>query len=132
LLPPSTLLTYAGRILLASLFVLGGINKVLNYVPTLAMMNDAGLPFAQLLLPLTIGLELGGGVIVALGRKLAAPVALLLAAYTLVVNIVFHPFWALTGAASASQLSLFFKNISIIGGLLLVAAMTASQNCRDR
>jgi putative oxidoreductase len=127
-----TLLLPLGRILLASLFILGGINKIMNYALTLAMMSEAGLPFAQLLLPLTIALELGGGIIVAIGRRFAAPVALLLAGYTLAVNLVFHAFWALNGTESAIQLSLFFKNLSIIGGLLFVAGVTLAQSADNR
>jgi putative oxidoreductase len=111
-----------GRILLASLFILGGINKVLNYAPTLQFMQKAGLEPSALLLPLTIILELGGGLLVAFGRKGASFAALTLAIFTLATNIFFHDFWNMTGEAAQLQLSLFFKNLSIAGGLLFVAA----------
>ena len=56
------------RVLLASLFILGGVNKILNYSETLAMMQAANIPITNLLLPATILLELGGGLVVASGR----------------------------------------------------------------
>ena len=115
------------RVLLASLFILGGVNKILNYSETLAMMQAANMPITGLLLPATILLELGGGLVVALGRFRHGVVALALACYTLLVNLVFHAFWALPEPESAMQLSLFFKNISIVGGLLLVAAIARSR-----
>jgi uncharacterized membrane protein YphA (DoxX/SURF4 family) len=72
-----------GRVLLASLFILGGINKVMTFAPTAARMGDVGLEPASILLPLTIVLELAGGLALAVGRKGAVPAALVLAIFTL-------------------------------------------------
>ena len=115
------------RILLALLFILGGVNKILNYNETLAIMQAANIPITNLLLPATILLELGGGLVMASGRFGHGIVALALAGYTLLVNLVFHAFWALPEPERAMQVSLFFKNISIVGGLLLVAAIAWSR-----
>lgn len=111
-----------GRVLLSSLFILGGINKIINFGATAESMTQVGLPFASLLLPLVIVLELGGGLVVALGKKGVFPVATALALFTLATNLVFHDFWAVTGREAELQLSLFFKNVAIAGGLLFVAA----------
>jgi putative oxidoreductase len=113
-----------GRLLLASLFILGGLNKLMNYQDTLAMMRGAGVEPAALLLPLTILLELGGGLLVALGRWFVAPVAIILAVFTIATNIFFHAFWLMDGTEAMLQLSLFFKNIAIAGGLLYVAGIS--------
>jgi len=117
-----SIILHAGRVLLASLFVLGGINKILNFGATAESMTQVGFPFASLLLPVVIALELGGGLIVALGKKGVFPAATALALFTLAANLAFHDFWAVTGREAELQLSLFFKNIAIAGGLLFVAA----------
>jgi putative oxidoreductase len=122
---PSSLLIHLGRIVLASLFILGGLNKIMNYDATLAMIRGAGLEPAAVLLPPTILLELGGGLLLAFGRRFAALTALALAGFTIATNIVFHRFWVMSGPEAALQLSLFFKNISIAGGLLFVAGISA-------
>ncbi len=113
-----------GRLGLLSLFVLGGLNKLLNYSATLASMAAVGLPLAEWLLPLTILLELGGGIIVAVGhRRWAAPLALVLAGFTLLVNVVYHNFWGFEDPLRQQlELSLFFKNVAIAGGLVFLAA----------
>ncbi|MEM7702766.1 MAG: DoxX family protein [Pseudomonadota bacterium] len=116
-----SIILHAGRVLLASLFILGGINKILNFSATAESMTQVGLPFASLLLPMVVALELGGGLIVAFGKKGVFPVATALALFTLATNLVFHDFWAVTGREAELQLSLFFKNIAIAGGLLFVA-----------
>ncbi|MEL6921898.1 MAG: hypothetical protein AAFO77_12930, partial [Pseudomonadota bacterium] len=51
-----------------------------------------------------------------------------LAAFTIATNLVFHDFWNMTGDIAAMELSLFFKNVSIAGALLLVAG----SKLRDR
>jgi putative oxidoreductase len=128
--PFTSIALWTGRILVASLFILGGINKIGSYSETLQRMTESGLPLPDILLPLTILLELGGGLIVASGRFHSGLVALLLAGYTLVVNLVFHPFWALAGQQQAIELSLFFKNISVIGGLMVIAAIDLKKAAR--
>lgn len=118
----------AGRLGLASLFILGGVNKLAHYGQFVDRMELAGLPFAQGLLPIVILLELGGGLLVAFGRSFAAQAAFALAAFTIATNLVFHDFWNMTGDRAALEISLFFKNVSIAGALLLVAG----SKLRDR
>jgi putative oxidoreductase len=112
----------AGRVVLASLFILAGINKMLNYAQTLQTMDQAGLSASQFLLPLVIALEFAGGCIVALGHRFLPIAAVSLALFTLATNLVFHRFWAISGPEGALELSLFFKNIAIVGALLYVGA----------
>lgn len=114
----------AGRVALASLFLLGGASKLASFGETAARMAEAGLVPATPLLCATIALEIVGGGAVALGRRFALPACLALAAFTLATNAVFHDFWSYEGERRALELSLFFKNLSIAGGLLYVAGMS--------
>jgi putative oxidoreductase len=114
-------LRHAGRVWLASLFLLAGLNKILNPEATLAMMADAGLAPGALLLPAVIALELGAGALVAAGWRFVVPAALALAVFTLATNVFFHAFWTLDGEMRALQLSLFFKNVAVAGALVYVA-----------
>lgn len=113
-----------GRCLLASLFLLGGLNKIWNYSETIGHMTDAGLPLASFLLPLVILLELGAGVLVAFAGPFHRLAALALAGFTLLTNLVFHDFWTMQGEIRALELSLFFKNVSIAGALIVVASLS--------
>ncbi len=117
-----------GSLLLGSLFVLGGINKVISYNETLARMQQVGLSPSELLLPATIALELVGGLIVVSGYRRgliwAAPS---LAVFTLATNVFFHRFWDFDGVVRQLELSLFFKNISISGGLILLVALALAE-----
>jgi putative oxidoreductase len=114
-----------GRVILASLFLLAALNKILNPQMMMAMMREGGLPLIPMLFPATIALEGIGGALVARGGRLAVPAALVLAVFTLATNALFHQFWSLTGHEAALEVSLFFKNVSIAGGLIYVAAMEA-------
>jgi putative oxidoreductase len=120
----SPFLINLGRIALASLFMLGGLNKLFNYSATLQTMREQELAFAAFLLPFVIGLELCGGALLVLGRWLVPITALALAGFTLATNFVFHDFWTMEGERATLELSLFFKNISIVGGLMLLASMS--------
>jgi len=118
-------MTTAGRLLLASLFLFAGVLKLTSYSRTLASMAAVGLEPVSLLLPATIALELGGGLLVAIGRRGAAPAAFVLAVFTLATNYYFHDFWTMTGETARLQGSLFLKNVSVAGGLLFVAGVLA-------
>ena len=114
-----------GRVALASLFVLGGINKLINYGATLDAMSRVGLPAVEWLLPMVIFLELIGGAVVAAGTRYSTIAALALAAFAIATNFVFHDFWNMPEERAATELSLFFKNLSIAGGLMFLAGTQA-------
>ena len=64
---------------------------------------------------------------VAFGARLALFAALALAMFTLSTNLVFHDFWNFNGQQAAVELALFFKNVSIAGGLIFVAATLSAR-----
>lgn len=111
-----------GRWTLASLFILGGINKMMAFSETALRMEGVGIAPAIILLPMTIALEVGGGVLPASGSRFASFAGFALAAFTLATNLFFHRFWSVDAALAPVELSLFFKNVAIIGGLLFVSA----------
>ena len=53
--------------------------------------------------------------------------ALVLAGFTLSTNFIFHDFWTMDGDRAALELSLFFKNVSIAGGLVLLGGMSGKK-----
>jgi|SRR6218665_377471 len=117
----SPLLSLAGRLLLALMFVLAGPGKLTNAAGTAAFMGSAGLP-ASAPLAMAVGLfELIAGLAIAVGFQ-ARWAALALAGFTLVASFFFHAFWALPAEQQMMQQLLFMKNIAVAGGLLLLAA----------
>lgn len=116
----------AGRILLALLFVLSGIQKFAAWSQTAAFMEAQGVPAAPLFLALAALIEIGGALAIMTGT-FTRPAALLLFLYLIPVTLVFHNFWALEGAERQVQLVNFLKNLSIMGGLLLVVGYGAGR-----
>jgi len=106
-----------GRILLALIFVLAGINKISGYAGTQGYMESMGVP--GILLPLVIGLELVGGLALMLGWH-ARLTAFLLAGFTLLATLIFH-----SNLSDHTQFLFFLKNLSITGGLLVVFSFGA-------
>ena len=114
-----------GRILVAAVFVLSGINKMGNFAGTAAFMSSAGLPMAELLLVPTIAIEIICGLMLVFGwqTRFAALVLLL---FMIPVTAVFHNPWAAADAAMAQQQMIhFLKNLAIMGGLLNLLAFGA-------
>jgi putative oxidoreductase len=110
-----------GRILLATLFVVSGIGKIAGFAGTAGYIASKGLPMTELLTAATIVVELGSGLAIIAGWK-ARWAALLLAGFTIVASVLFHNFWAAPAAEAMNQQIHFMKNLSIIGGMLLLFA----------
>jgi len=108
-----------GRLLLATIFIFSGVGKALAPAGTIGYIESAGLPFATLGLIVAIAVELGGGVLLALGIKTRI-VALGLAIFSVVTALVFH-----NALGDQNQLIHFLKNIAMAGGLLQVVAFGA-------
>lgn len=110
-----------GRILLAVIFIKAGWGKIGGFEGTAGYMASKGLPMPQVLLVLTILIELGGGILLAVGWK-ARWAALAIAAFVVPATLVFHQFWGIPAAEVQNQSNHFFKNVAIIGGMLMVFA----------
>lgn len=110
----------AGRILLALIFMWSGVDKIVHHSGALGYVASAGLPFPDILLALSIILELGGGLALVLGWK-ARRAAALIFLYLIPVTAIFHnPIGA--GAHAQEQLIHMMKNLSIMGGMLMLVA----------
>jgi putative oxidoreductase len=120
---PNTVATIAlvGRILLAAIFVISGFNKISGFESVAGYIASKGLPVPQVLAALTIALELGGGILLVVGFKTRI-VALLFFLWLIPTTIIFHKFWGIDAAQVQNQMNNFLKNVSIMGGMLLLCA----------
>jgi putative oxidoreductase len=115
-----------GRSLLGLYFILPGLSKVFDFASTLALMRMKGVPFSLVLLPLTIVIQLLGGIFLVLGRNLRLT-AFILFGLTVIINLFIHNFWALTGDPSQGhEIQNFVKNLAIAAGLLVLATKDKS------
>lgn len=108
-----------GRALIGVLFAVSGVNKILGFSYVAGWMASAGLPMANVLLAITIVLELGGGLLLITGFQ-AGLAAAALALFLVPVTALFHAFWSADAAGFQGQLTHFLKNVAVFGGLLMV------------
>jgi len=121
----SAFLPLAGRILMAAIFVMSGIGKIANPSGTLGYINAMGLPFPELALAGAIGIEVVGGLLLIAGLY-TRPVALALAAFSIVTGLVFH-----SAITDQNQMIHLMKNLAMAGGLLQIAAFGAGSLSLD-
>jgi putative oxidoreductase len=114
-------LTLIGRLLFALLFLPAGISKIAGFAGTVGYIGSKGLPMAEVGAVIAILVEVGGALalIAGFGTRFAA---LALAAFTLVATFFFHNFWGVPADQAMMQQLMFYKNIAVVGGLLLLAA----------
>ena len=110
-----------GRILLGLIFVLSGFSKIAGFDGTVDYIASKGLPLPTLVAALTILVELGGGLALVVGFY-TRQAAVALALFTLLTGFIFHNFWAADDASKMMQQINFMKNLSIAGGMLVLAA----------
>lgn len=114
-------LTLVGRLLLALLFLPAGIMKMGGFAGTVGYIGSKGLPMPELGAVIAIVVEVAGSLalIAGFGTRFAA---LALSLFTLVATFVFHNFWGVPADQAMVQQLMFYKNIAVVGGLLVLAA----------
>ena len=105
------------EVLIALLFVLGGLATLRDQQSRTEPLVRLGLPFPKVLV------RLNGAVMVVAGLALAANIRPVLASAALVAVLVpttlaGHAFWLVDGAARQQQMAHFMKNMAVVGGLL--------------
>lgn len=103
----NAVISLIARVLVAYIFIVAGFGKITAYAATAGYMDAMGIPAA--LLPLTILVELGGGVALLFGFQ-ARFAALGLGVFSLSTAFIFH-------ADDAINL---MKNLSMAGGLFFI------------
>lgn len=119
-----TPLLVSGRILLALMFIVAGFGKLTNIAGTAGYIASGGLPFASALAVIVGLLELLGGLAIVVGFQ-TRWAALALGLFTLAASLLFHAFWAVPAEQAMVQQLMFMKNLSVAGGLFIVAALGA-------
>jgi putative oxidoreductase len=121
-----------GRVLLGLYFILPGVGKIADFAGTSAYMEQHHVPMIPVLLVLTIVIQLAAGSALIVGFK-GNWSAFLLAGLTLVISIFMHNFWDLAeGMERAHETQNFFKNMGIMAGLLMVAALGTGRFSLDQ
>ena len=119
-----------GRMLLGLYFLLPGISKIPTYAGTTEYMLLHNIPLASILLPITIVLQIGLGVMLIIGYRIKES-ALVLAALTIFINIGMHDFWnEYPNTDAGHETQNFVKNLAIFAGLLVLSATDRVQQWR--
>ena len=112
-------LILAARLLLATLFLIFGWRKLRDFSGTVSQMVQLGVPTPVLAAGVATFMELPVAFAVAVGA-FTRPSALLLFLYTLGTALIGHRYWTMTGAEQVDSMDGFYKNLSIMGGFLLL------------
>lgn len=115
---------FAGRLLLALIFILSGWGKIGGFEGTVGYIASKGLPLPQVAAVAAIVIELGAGILLILGWQTRWAAAALLI-FLIPTTLFFHNFWAFEAAQQAAQRIQFLKNLAIMGGMLYVMAYGA-------
>ncbi|MDR7100643.1 putative oxidoreductase [Lysobacter niabensis] len=108
------------RILLMILFVTSGWNKLMDFQGTVGYLASIHTPMPQVAAAVAVLMECLVGIALILGLW-TRPLAMLMALFVLGTGLIGHPFWSMEGADRAMNMTHFYKNLAIIGGLLLLA-----------
>ncbi len=119
---PLQLIATVGRVILGAYFLLGGLGKIFGVSDNgaIAQMTAHGIPTAEYLFPLSGACEIIGGLTLFVGLHTRF-VALLLAAFVILVSVTLHAFWQMGstgGHEQFIQMIMFLKNMTTVAGLL--------------
>jgi putative oxidoreductase len=118
------------RLFLATLFLIFGWRKLRDYSGTVSQMVQDGLPAPALATSIAIFMELPVSFAVAVGA-FTRPSAVLMVLYTLGTSLIEHRYWTVPGADYVDSLEGFYKNLSIMGGFLLLYVSGAGKYSID-
>ena len=113
-----------GRVMVSAIFLVFGIRKLIAVAGTAGYFAKLGFPMPDVMVWVAILIEVGGGALLLLGWQ-TRRVAWLLIAFTVIATLMAHRYWEFDAAQYANQMTHFFKNVAMVGGLLYLAAFGA-------
>ncbi len=115
----NSIFNLAGRVLIASIFVVSGLGKIFAIEGMQGYMEAMGVP--GILIYPAILFEVGPGLAIIAGFQTRIA-ALLLAVFSLLTAFIFHD-----QLGDQMQFIMFMKNVAIAGGLLFLARFGAGE-----
>ncbi|ATJ87061.1 DoxX family protein [Ralstonia solanacearum] len=103
------------RVLMMLLFLISGWGKVTGFAGTVGYMGTVGAPMPMLAAIIAVIMEFGVGI------------ALLMALFVLGTALIAHTYWNVEGAMQTANMVQFYKNLSIMGGLILLSVTGAGK-----
>jgi putative oxidoreductase len=120
-----------GRILLSLIFLISGIGKIGGFAGTAGYMASKGLPMVEVLLAITIVIEVGAALMIIAGYKARLGAAALLL-WMIPVTFIFHNYWAMPADQQMIQQIMFMKNLGLMGGMLYIMAFGSGPMSVDK
>jgi len=121
----SGILALAGRLCMSLIFLTSAYSKItawdsnVQYVATRHFTNSV---LVTLMLGGALVIELVGALGLISGYQ-ARIAGFVMALYLITVTLIFHKYWVLSGMPRATMFMHFQKNMGLVGGLLMVAAL---------
>lgn len=118
-----------GRLLFAAIFLMSALGHFSK--ETIAFAASQGVPIAAIAVPFSGILALAGGLSILLGYR-AKLGAWLIVLFLVPVTLMMHKFWGVSDPTIAqTQMIMFMKNVSILGGTLLITQFGAGPMSLD-
>jgi putative oxidoreductase len=125
------IVTLAGRILLAAIFLVAGYGKLMAFAGTSGYFAKLGFPAPDVMTVLAIAVELGGALLLIAGWH-ARWAAWALILFVAIATFAAHRFWEFDASQYRNQMNHFLKNLALIGGLLFVVAFGPGRMAVDK
>jgi putative oxidoreductase len=117
----SWLIAMLGRILLTSYFLKAGINNAFNSKNIKGLLSAKKIPFPGLVLFVVVFTEIAGSL--AIIFNIYSSIAVIgLIIFTLAANFLICNYWTMEGLQRRNISFVFYANIAVIGGLLLMSS----------
>ena len=132
-----------GRLLISPIFIFSAVHKFMNWNATVGdLRGQLGQleetlgrtlpePTAAVLLGIAATVEIVGGLMVLFGCG-ARLGAFALFLFLIPTTLLFHDFWTLAGDERMQQMQHAMKNVTIMGGLLMIVALGPGGASVDR
>jgi putative oxidoreductase len=120
-----------GRIALALIFVTSGFSKLTHFGETVGGIAGQGVPLPNVAAAIAVVVELGGGLAVLAGW-MTRWIALAIVVFLIVITPIFHGYWSGAEAERMTNEIMFWKNVSILGGFLLLFAFGPGRYSVDK
>ena len=108
-----------GRVALGAIFIKSGLQKLMALGAFAASLAGRGVPQSSTWAVIGATVEFVGGIMIVTGFRIRVA-SLLMILFVIVATGISHRYWEFADAARRAQESQFFKNLSIIGGFLLL------------